>query len=1041
MNDEHEELERIHGPYVAALEAAGDWAGLCRYWIAHQYLPALDRALAVTEQLGGKQGAELTRFLEAVRANPFRPLEHPPDVNPGDNTDAENATLDILLQYPFAALCQFATRLLPVAEQDAALRLGIQFTERILGLAHAAEDTPLVAFFLGILADGFWNAADPERAAAAAYREAKVSYRALAEKRPDAFRRVLAMILNNLGNALADLSDPEGAVAAYREAEAIYRALAEKQPDDFRPDLAMILSNLGASLRDLGDPEGAAAAHGEAETTYRVLAEKQPDDFRPDLASTLSNLGTALGDLGDPERATVAFREAEATYRALAEKQPDAFRPGLASTLSNLGNTLGDPERATLAFREAEAIYRALAEKRPGAFRPGLALTLQNLGTALGALGDSEGAAAAYREAEALYDEAAAWVPTAFLPDRVRMATSLGELLLTENPTLGWPDRQAAREALRKARRCAEQLRGRFKDRNQRRRVLAEALPAYRLLVEVCLDIGRIFNDPDAWREAAEVAEASRARALMELLAEQELAPANAPLELVAEFRRLRKDLRDAMLRLEMEEAQAARAVEEPRPKSKRAPRTDEERAGVRSPQLLHDYYETPSEQRRQFLVAEVERLERDHQAVLDRVRQHDPEFDPDQPVPPVTFAEMQALLPIDRPTAVVQYTLTPNRAAALVITPDGVDAVELPGLNAQRGIELANDWYTAYRRAFDTPGPGNAWANELPAKLEPMAKGAVWPVVERLRGRGVERLIFAPAGAMHLFPLHAAVLPDGTYLADHVEVGYTPSLSILARCRNRTRPTPTRMLSAVNPTLDLHYADPEGDFVRRYFAEVAEERGDHVDRLWVLTRAGDRDVLHYSGHSIFVPSEPLRSGLVLKSQRRPAEWLTLCDVYCGLHLREATLVVLSGCESGMILPDQVDDYVGLSLGFLYAGATCVLGSLWAVNDPVTMLTMDRFYAVWQGGRTGVTVGAALADTQRWLRGIATGAQLRAYVLHTDFLGRLGKEIDKMKCRVWADRLAKEYPDSPPFASPAYWAPFVASGLSYATPRRPQKSV
>ena len=120
----------------------------------------------------------------------------------------------------------------------------------------------------------------------------------------------------------------------------------------------------------------------------------------------------------------------------------------------------------------------------------------------------------------------------------------------------------------------------------------------------------------------------------------------------------------------------------------------------------------------------------------------------------------------------------------------------------------------------------------------------------------------------------------------------------------------------------------------------------------------------HYQYIAAIAPCA-LAAALLLQSKHTPDEWLRLRDVYCGLKLREATLVVLSGCESGMVMPDVIDDYVGLSMGFLYAGATCVLGSLWVVNDPVTMLTMDRFYHEWQGGRTGVTVGAALANTQR----------------------------------------------------------------------------
>src|SRR5207249_11212910 len=57
-----------------------------------------------------------------------------------------------------------------------------------------------------------------------------------------------------------------------------------------------------------------------------------------------------------------------------------------------------------------------------------------------------------------------------------------------------------------------------------------------------------------------------------------------------------------------------------------------------------------------------------------------------------------------------------------------------------------------------------------------------------------------------------------------------------------------------------------------------------------------------------------LRSALILES-KDPAHrerWLALRDIFARMHLRQNTLTVLSGCESGMLKPDPVDEYVGL---------------------------------------------------------------------------------------------------------------------------------
>ena len=868
-------------------------------------------------------------------------------------------------------------------------------------------------------------------------REAEKICRELVQVDPAHRRHDLAGILGNLANALDQMGDPEQAVAVLREAEKICRELARVNPAAHLADLATTLVNLSPILFSLDDATGAARVLREALDFYRELAERRPDIYRSDLAWTLNQLGAVLRNLGDAAGAITVLREAEGEYRELARLRPEAFRRHLAAVLGNMGGYLGeqgDPEAAAVVFKEALEVYRELARQQPLAYAPALAKTLGNLGTTFAKRSIWVEAIRAFREAESLYDWIETRTPTAFLAERIRLITTIGLLLLRDDRSLGCPDLLAAREVFQKVRRLTERFRGRFKDRNHRRRILQGSMAAYNTLVEICLVLG----SSDARQEAVEVAEASRARALMELLAEQELAPANTPAGLTDEFRVLRRNLREALLRLEMEqERQTGEQVQLAR-RPDRAAYTGDTLSRNRSSLLIDALPQTPSDKRLSFLTGEVERLTTAQATSLEQIRMYDSGFDPDQPVPPISFPTMQALIPTDRPTAVVLYVLFEDRGAALVITRDGLTAIELPDLSARQVTELAYQWGKACRGLSIED-----WKSELPRRLEPVARAAIWPLIGQIQL--FQRVILVPAGAMHLFPLHAAVVPNGTYLADHVEVGYTPSLSVLALCRHRTRPTPTRLLTAVVPDSIrdkyLHYAEPEAEVIRQHFVEVAEKRGRNVSRQWMLNEAGSHEVIHYSGHSIFRPADPLLSGLVLESGRTPDKWLTLRDVYCGLHLRQATLVVLSGCESGMVVPDQLDEYLGLPLGFLYAGASCVLGSLWAVDDPVTMLTMDQFYVRWQGGRKGVTVGAALAAAQAWLRTIPSGPALQNIVLAEDFQRRLGNDRNRRLCRAWANEVVGQCPDAPPFASPVYWAPFVATGLSYAIPTVPKNSL
>lgn len=52
----------------------------------------------------------------------------------------------------------------------------------------------------------------------------------------------------------------------------------------------------------------------------------------------------------------------------------------------------------------------------------------------------------------------------------------------------------------------------------------------------------------------------------------------------------------------------------------------------------------------------------------------------------------------------------------------------------------------------------------------------------------------------------------------------------------------------------------------------------------------------------------------------------------------------LSACETGLSRIANGDDLVGLSRGFLYAGCSSLVASLWKVDDLATSYLMTRFY-------------------------------------------------------------------------------------------------
>jgi CHAT domain-containing protein len=70
--------------------------------------------------------------------------------------------------------------------------------------------------------------------------------------------------------------------------------------------------------------------------------------------------------------------------------------------------------------------------------------------------------------------------------------------------------------------------------------------------------------------------------------------------------------------------------------------------------------------------------------------------------------------------------------------------------------------------------------------------------------------------------------------------------------------------------------------------------------------------------------------------------FLRTIDIF-NLNL-PADLVVLSACETGLGKEIRGEGLIGLTRGFMYAGAARVVVSLWSVSDRATADLMERFY-------------------------------------------------------------------------------------------------
>ncbi|MCA1567049.1 MAG: CHAT domain-containing protein [Acidobacteria bacterium] len=103
---------------------------------------------------------------------------------------------------------------------------------------------------------------------------------------------------------------------------------------------------------------------------------------------------------------------------------------------------------------------------------------------------------------------------------------------------------------------------------------------------------------------------------------------------------------------------------------------------------------------------------------------------------------------------------------------------------------------------------------------------------------------------------------------------------------------------------------------------------------------------VHFATHGYIDNEKPALSAIVLSLVNERGEpqdgFLKTQEIY-NLHL-PAELVVLSACQTGLGKEIKGEGLVGLTRGFMYAGASRIIVSMWNVRDKGTADLMSRLY-------------------------------------------------------------------------------------------------
>jgi CHAT domain-containing protein len=317
----------------------------------------------------------------------------------------------------------------------------------------------------------------------------------------------------------------------------------------------------------------------------------------------------------------------------------------------------------------------------------------------------------------------------------------------------------------------------------------------------------------------------------------------------------------------------------------------------------------------------------------------------------------------VDPDTLLLEYALGEERSFLWVVSPTSLASFELP---ARRVIE------DAARRAHSllVVSRRTLARGQTEAALAELSRLLLVPAAPLPPGR---RLLIAADGALHYVPFGALPEPGtAAPLAAGHEIVTLPSASSLGLLRQELRgrrPAPGMLAVVADPVFDpadprvnsrgTRRAAPSGfrrlpfsrDEARAVLAEAPADNFQALDfaasRGLVLGGTlGRYRILHFATHGVYDMDHPELSGIVLSRvdpQGRPREGFLHAYEVPGLDL-PAELVVLSACDTALGEEIRGEGLVGLTRGFLQAGARSVLVSLWEVEDRATAELMRRFY-------------------------------------------------------------------------------------------------
>jgi CHAT domain-containing protein/Tfp pilus assembly protein PilF len=725
--------------------------------------------------------------------------------------------------------------------------------------------------------------------------------------------------LASRGAIYISLGDWQKALESFREGLPRLRAVNDRKGQ------GIVLNNLGALYKLLGDQRQSLNYFHEA------LPILQAVNDRKGQAIALNNLGQLHSALGEQGQAIEYYRQAAAISQEIKETLIEA------SALHNLGliyEVQGEKLRALESFTRSLPIFRALGD------RYSEAVSLAALGYHHHLMGDTTRAVKFLEEALPLSKSTANWRSEAMTRSYfARIERDHGNLV-------------AARAHIDQALVIIESLRGKIGGGGLRASYLTTAQDYYELAIEIFMLSHRQSPSEGFDGMALETSERAIARSLLDSLAE-----ANADIRNGVDSKLLARE------------------------------RELENQLGIKTQTLAR--LRGATQQQTDAIHHEIEKLIVERQETQTAIREASPRYAAlTQPLP-LSLREIQQRT-LGENTMLLEYSLGRDRSYLWAVSPASIKSFELP---KRETIEAAA------RRAYESLSAATTSEDSI-SDLSRMLLG---PVAADL---GKKRLLIVAGGALQYIPFAALYEPNksnqrksvresmraasrhglgGRPLVLNHEIVSLPSASTLGILRREfdDRPTAPKQLAvfadpvfdendlrvkskkAESPAPSPATSSIEGNSLT-VFDRLRSTRSEAMGIIALSRKSenllaldfqanrarvnhGDLNqyrILHFATHGLLDAEHPELSGLVFSmvdEKGAPQNgYLRAHEVY---NLKfNADLVVLSGCRTALGKEVRGEGLLGLTRGFMYAGAPRVLASLWRVPDKATAELMRRYY-------------------------------------------------------------------------------------------------